>query len=563
MFDGPNKPPFKRNSKTHSSGASLPNYLTKQLLKFFGFPFHTAPGEAEAECALLQKQGIVDAVLSEDVDTLMFGCGLTLRNWSSEGPRGSKSPTHVSVYTAEATKERFNLDSDGMILIALMSGGDYIPAGVPRCGIKIAQEAAKAGFGHDLCQIPKKDVTGLRQWRERLNHELRSNNSGFFRAKHKTLVIPDTFPDMTVLGYYRDPVVSGAEEVFRLSSSIVWNSDIDIKGLRIFVAEAFEWHHFSGAKKFVRGLAPALLVHQLCQRSQSNSDDLKRQEEEEKRMVSRICGQRSHFATDATPELRVKYTPNDIVKLDFTSEENDCLATENHSDSESGHDENPASKETNGTKTTATRAMRSIYDPQQPEKIWILESFAKMGVPLLVENWEEDMRNSKKAASRNAKEKGVARQRPIDSFLKITKATARQEIQIDTAIVATSRQKQPSQQWKKPSKPTSSASSRGMVVGLSRKIPSAVSPSSDSDSLPSPSALLSPSTVKEIPLTINSKTPLIISSSPPETPKTRKQFVKLRESVAGAWKTAELWEAKGPSAIPVYQDVEVVDLTQS
>jgi Holliday junction resolvase YEN1 len=138
VFDGSHKPPFKRNKRSGHHGASVPNLLCKQLLNLFGFPFHIAPGEAEAECALLQREGIVDAVLSEDVDTLMFGSGLTLRNWSSEG-RGNKSPTHVSAYYAEKTKNgKSGLDREGMILVALMSGGDYITEGIPGCGIKAA-----------------------------------------------------------------------------------------------------------------------------------------------------------------------------------------------------------------------------------------------------------------------------------------------------------------------------------------------------------------------------------------------------------------------------------------
>ena len=126
IFDGLNKPPFKRNVRTGPHVASLPNLLTKQMLKLFGFPFLTAPGEAEAECALLQREGVVEAVLSEDVDTLMFGCTMSLRNWSSEGTRGNKSPTHVSVYRSRNIKEgKASLDREGMVLIALMSGGNY------------------------------------------------------------------------------------------------------------------------------------------------------------------------------------------------------------------------------------------------------------------------------------------------------------------------------------------------------------------------------------------------------------------------------------------------------
>ncbi len=58
--------------------------MGKRLIRLFGFRAHDAPGEAEAEFALLPQRGVVDAVLSEDVDTLMFGCTRTLRSWSAE-----------------------------------------------------------------------------------------------------------------------------------------------------------------------------------------------------------------------------------------------------------------------------------------------------------------------------------------------------------------------------------------------------------------------------------------------------------------------------------------------
>jgi len=40
----------------------------------------------------------------------------------------------------EDVGRRVGLDRDGMVLIAMMSGGDYLPAGVPGCGPKIAAE---------------------------------------------------------------------------------------------------------------------------------------------------------------------------------------------------------------------------------------------------------------------------------------------------------------------------------------------------------------------------------------------------------------------------------------
>lgn len=38
-----------------------------------------APGEAEAELAVMNRQGKIDAVLSDDVDALLFGATCLLR----------------------------------------------------------------------------------------------------------------------------------------------------------------------------------------------------------------------------------------------------------------------------------------------------------------------------------------------------------------------------------------------------------------------------------------------------------------------------------------------------
>lgn len=46
--------------------------LLTKTLDALRVPHHRAPGEAEAECAKLQQEEIVDAVWSEDGDTLML-----------------------------------------------------------------------------------------------------------------------------------------------------------------------------------------------------------------------------------------------------------------------------------------------------------------------------------------------------------------------------------------------------------------------------------------------------------------------------------------------------------
>ena len=429
VFDGPHKPPFKRGVNIAPNAACLSNVLTKELLDLFGFPYHTAPGEAEAECALFQKQGIVDAVLSEDVDTLMFGCSLSLRNWTGESTRGKKSPTHVNVYTAEATKNgEAKLESEGMILIALMSGGDYIPAGIPGCGIKIACEVARAGFGRDLCRLSEDDVAGLQKWRERLEHELKTNENKFFRQRHKAVKVPESFPDKTVLGYYTHPVVSSPEKVSRLRADIRWDQEINVPELRLFVAEQFNWPFLPGAKKFIRGLAPALLAHQLIVRRQLVNEEAEGTEAKalaESHFAKAVCGRRAHWNTDGCSELKIAYIPAETVGLDLESEQ--ICPYEVDDGFASGTEQADSAGESRSRSTSPFKRQRpSTYDPNEIEKVWVLETYVKLGVPLLVESWEEDMRNPKKSITRKAREKTALSKMgmkagAMDQFVKVTK----------------------------------------------------------------------------------------------------------------------------------------------
>ncbi|KAI9746159.1 MAG: hypothetical protein M1818_000840 [Claussenomyces sp. TS43310] len=384
------------------------------MLKLFGFPWHIAPGEAEAECALLQREGIVDAVLSEDVDTLMFGCRTTFRNWTCEGSAGNHAPTHVSVYDANATLHgRGGLDREGMILVALMSGGDYDTDGITGCGIKVACEAARAGYGKSLCRLSDTDIAGFDAWRRQLSYDLLCNEAGHFRTKHKTIKVPQTFPDMGVLGYYTNPVVSAKSKLMKLKAELKWN-EVDVVGLRSFVAEVFEWSNKLGAQKFVRGLAPALLVTRLLARqaretSKHNHAVLTTVNETE--LVQAICGRRVHFSTDGILELRLIYQPLDIVPINLTAEYDN--STDNRRDGltpirKHRSTELTMSKIDPAPREQSKRAgkeVQSAYDPLQPRKAWVSEIIARIGIPLKVEDYEKSLRDpqilrKKKAAAK-------------------------------------------------------------------------------------------------------------------------------------------------------------------
>ncbi len=454
VFDGLNKPLFKRNKRS-GQGDGMATAMAKRMIRMFGFFVHDAPGEAEAECALLQQRGVVDAVLSEDVDTLMFGCTRTLRNWSAatttSSGKGSASATltHVSMYETEAAATALStsvlrtsdtgLDREGLVLVALMSGGDYLPEGVPGCGVKLACEAAKAGYGQSLCRIKRSDRAAMDQWRANLQHELRTNESKFFRTCHRKLVIPEDFPNIGILRYYTHPVVSPDDVVERLRDELSANASprfspppgsvaaavgqrpIDIAGLREFVAETFDWAYRGGAIKFVRVLAPGLLSRTLLQKSPSDrraseQSDRDREaasplDESPSSLVKGISRQRVHVSTDDTPEVRLAYVPVTVVGLDLDRELDDPEASFGRGglalNSDDDFDEPVA---TDGAAALTVAGARKLtatppYDPTAPKAMWVPRTIVQAGAPDALEEWDKRQVRAKEAAV--AKASGV------------------------------------------------------------------------------------------------------------------------------------------------------------
>ncbi|TGJ86063.1 hypothetical protein E0Z10_g2727 [Xylaria hypoxylon] len=429
VFDGPNKPTFKRNKRS-GRGDGVATAMAKRLIRLFGFLIHDAPGEAEAECALLQQHAIVDAVLSEDVDTIMFGCTRTLRNWSSEGTKGSKAPTHVSMYDSrELGQGASGLDREGMVLVALMSGGDYLPEGIPGAGVKLACEAAKAGFGKSLCQLKRSNTSELASWKERLSYELRHNESGFFRTRHKALTIPDDFPNMEILRYYTHPVVSPATTLDRLKQQ-TWGRQIDVQGLREFVRETFDWSYRIGAIKFIRVLAPCLLVRKLMHyeaEPENMPGEANVVETVASELVNSIKNRRAHFSTDATPELRISFIPASIVGYDFQEEPDEVIDFGRDGLALNSDDEmEDLAEEVGDADPTAKPGPKNPFSPTEVDLVWVPETIARVGIPSMVEHWEEAQRakavaRSRPKASKQKAKPGVMVPISLDKFVRITK----------------------------------------------------------------------------------------------------------------------------------------------
>ncbi|WVR05038.1 hypothetical protein IAU60_002050 [Kwoniella sp. DSM 27419] len=235
VFDGPNKPGQKRNQNVAGQFGTGDHRSRqfKALLDVCGLEWWNAPGEAETELAVMNRQGKIDAVLSDDVDALLFGATCLLRNNSPtlSGAQASSTGRNNSargdmrayeMYESSAVRRIWTSREDtalkteedcrmAMVLIGLLGGGDYAPEGLPSIGPTISFGLAHAGLADFLKHYVTDRSTfdhGLPEIHQRITDELRTNASKQIGRKYpdranKLGVIPPTtlFPEFTLEAY--------------------------------------------------------------------------------------------------------------------------------------------------------------------------------------------------------------------------------------------------------------------------------------------------------------------------------------------------------------------------
>ncbi|XP_068557537.1 probable flap endonuclease 1 homolog [Cebidichthys violaceus] len=130
VFDG--KPPEEKTGvlekRAEAAGWRSPNRTGAassqtrdclQLLKLLGVPVIQAPGDAEALCARLVREGTVDAVASEDMDTLPFGANIVIRQLNA------KRDSEVVEYSLTKLLEKLQICHEEFVDLCILLGCDY------------------------------------------------------------------------------------------------------------------------------------------------------------------------------------------------------------------------------------------------------------------------------------------------------------------------------------------------------------------------------------------------------------------------------------------------------
>ncbi|KAK5624243.1 hypothetical protein CRENBAI_000061 [Crenichthys baileyi] len=148
VFDG--KPPVEKTPvlerRAQAAGWSPPKRTGMassqtndaiELLKHIGVPVIQAPGDAEALCAQLVRVGVVDAVASEDMDTLPFGANVLIRQLNA------KRDSEVMEYSLPKLLEKLQINHEELVDLCILLGCDYcdkIPGLGPKRALTLIQK---------------------------------------------------------------------------------------------------------------------------------------------------------------------------------------------------------------------------------------------------------------------------------------------------------------------------------------------------------------------------------------------------------------------------------------
>ncbi|KAF5313491.1 hypothetical protein D9611_008632 [Ephemerocybe angulata] len=212
IFDGPNRPPKKRGITVQSQSEVWWVDDAQRMIEAFGFHVHEAPGEAEAELALLNRWEMIDALWTSDGDSMVFGGQAILRSIPSR-EKDTGRLDEFRLYTAESVLDKVSLDHGQLVLYALVAGGDY-GGGLRGGGTASACEIARSSIGRSFSDHLKQEHGGgtLDEWRKQTLTALNSENARTLGISTRTRNLLakhiNSFPTPGALDAYMHPATS-------------------------------------------------------------------------------------------------------------------------------------------------------------------------------------------------------------------------------------------------------------------------------------------------------------------------------------------------------------------
>tara|TARA_Y100000310_G_scaffold343121_1_gene449298 strand:+ start:1579 stop:2610 length:1032 start_codon:yes stop_codon:yes gene_type:complete len=120
---------------------------SKDLIEAMGIPVIQAPGEGEAEAAVLARNKKVWATASQDYDALLYATPILIRNLTLARRRRTSAGIYINVNPEiiefQQLLNQLQIDLDQLICLAILVGTDYNPGGVKSIGQKTALDIVR------------------------------------------------------------------------------------------------------------------------------------------------------------------------------------------------------------------------------------------------------------------------------------------------------------------------------------------------------------------------------------------------------------------------------------
>ncbi|KAF9072881.1 PIN domain-like protein [Rhodocollybia butyracea] len=196
VYDGDDRPAVKRGINVIRRQPLLYK-KSRDLVNAFGFDVHNAAGDAEAELAVMNQLGIIDAILTRDSDVF---------------PSVHNSKLIVDIYYADVIENALGLTHGGLILYPLLAGNDF-DGGVKGFGSVTALAVAQCGYGNSLT-TKNHSVIELGQLKREISEEVKYNLHGKLRGREPAcaqVLLDSKFPSMDSLNWFLHPPTSWSD----------------------------------------------------------------------------------------------------------------------------------------------------------------------------------------------------------------------------------------------------------------------------------------------------------------------------------------------------------------
>uniref|UniRef100_A0A8C7KMX4 Excision repair cross-complementation group 5 n=1 Tax=Oncorhynchus kisutch TaxID=8019 RepID=A0A8C7KMX4_ONCKI len=235
---------------------------SQELLRLFGVPFLVAPGEAEAQCAALDRTDQTHGTITDDSDVWLFGGRHVYKNFFSQNK-------YLEYYQYVDLQNQLGVDRTKLINLAYLLGSDYTE-GVPGVGYVTGMEILNEFPGPGTEPVSMfSEWWSLAQQQQRLTSDPRDSK---VKRKLRGLQLRPGFPNPAVATAYLQPSVDLSE------SSFSWG--LFLNPQPTFCESRFGWN----SRKTEETLHP--VIKQLnTQQTQLRIDSFFRLEQQERQAI--------------------------------------------------------------------------------------------------------------------------------------------------------------------------------------------------------------------------------------------------------------------------------------